>query len=147
MPVMSPKRMVDAPRCISTRAPSSAQSLSPVVIGRLTTAETQSGSPAGWKETEPRRWLIRATRPDGSLSAATARLAKLTVNNSAAKKSVLVRTIIPIPPGFICCHLSLHDDRSSPYLFFLLSPCAAPIDSSVHDATPFDDWAIQTSEI
>ena len=61
-PVWSESRMAAEPRCSSAREPSSAQSLSPVVIGRFTTAETQSSVPAGLKETLPRRKARRATR-------------------------------------------------------------------------------------
>ena len=47
------KRIVAEPRCNSAREPLSAQSLSPVVTGRLIAADTQSVSPAGWNETDP----------------------------------------------------------------------------------------------
>src|SRR5215470_1142538 len=61
------------PRCSSARESLSAQSLSPVVIGRLGTASTQSSVPAGLKETAPLIWLRRATRLGGSSSSAAAR--------------------------------------------------------------------------
>jgi len=50
---MAERRMTAEPSCTSARESTSDQSLSPVVMGRLGTAPTQSSSPAGWKETEP----------------------------------------------------------------------------------------------
>src|SRR2546429_5674503 len=49
-PVWSDSRMTAVSRCNSARDRSSDQSLSPVVIGRFTTAATQSSVPAGLKE-------------------------------------------------------------------------------------------------
>ena len=51
--MFSLRRITADPSCNSAREPLSAHSLSPVVMGRLATASTQSVSPAGWKETEP----------------------------------------------------------------------------------------------
>src|SRR5579871_1656879 len=80
-----------APTCNSARESLSAQSLSPVVTGRLRTASTQSSVPAGLKETEPRKKLRRATRVGGSSSSAEARdgtnkarsMAKASIENFA----------------------------------------------------------------
>ena len=65
-PVVLPRRRLAEPMWSSARAPLSAQSLSPVVMGRLMTALTQSSVPAGLKETAPSVWLRRATRVGGS---------------------------------------------------------------------------------
>src|SRR5690349_4117380 len=65
--------MTAYPRCNSARELSSDQSLSPVVIGRLTMAVTQSSVPAGLNETLPRMNAMRATRLGGSSSSAAAR--------------------------------------------------------------------------
>ena len=78
-------RMTAEPMCNSARESASAQSLSPVVIGRLIEAATQSLSPAGWNETDPRRKLSRATRAGGSSeSAAAARWGRPTAISRAA---------------------------------------------------------------
>src|SRR6516164_8656857 len=61
-PVWSDSRMTAVSRCNSARDRSSDQSLSPVVIGRFTTAVTQSSVPAGLKETLPPVYARRATR-------------------------------------------------------------------------------------
>ena len=71
-PVSPARRIAADPVRSSARAPLSVQSLSPVLIGRFTTAETQSSVPAGSKETEPCIYPRRATRPGGSSSSATA---------------------------------------------------------------------------
>src|SRR6266478_4681011 len=72
-PVLAPRRIDAEPRCSSARESWSAHSLSPVVMGRFTTAETQSSVPAGSKETEPSATLRRAMRPGGSSWSAAAR--------------------------------------------------------------------------
>ena len=46
-PALASTRMIAEPICTSAREPASAHSWSPVVMGRLVTAETQSDSPAG----------------------------------------------------------------------------------------------------
>src|SRR5690242_13868450 len=46
----------------------SSQILSPIVAGRLRNALPHSVSPAGWKETDPSRKLMRATRVGASAS-------------------------------------------------------------------------------
>ena len=55
-PVVPARRIVAEPMPSSARAPVSVQSLSPVVVGRLTTASTQSELPAGWKERDDIAW-------------------------------------------------------------------------------------------
>ena len=72
-PVWSDSRMTAVSRCNSARDRSSDQSLSPVVIGRFTTAATQSSVPAGLKEILPFVYARRATRLGGSSSSAAAR--------------------------------------------------------------------------
>ena len=52
-PVLLERRIAAEPMFSSAREPLSVQSLSPVVIGRLTMAVTQSSVPAGLKETLP----------------------------------------------------------------------------------------------
>src|SRR5207244_13594627 len=69
----SDSRMTAVSRCSSARDRSSDQSLSPVVIGRFTTAATQSSVPAGLKEILPFVYARRATRLGGSSSSAAAR--------------------------------------------------------------------------
>ncbi len=46
-------RIAVDPICISALDLSPVQTLSPVVIGRFSTAQPQSVSPPGWKETSP----------------------------------------------------------------------------------------------
>ena len=65
----APRRMAAPPTCNSARELASAHKRSPVVSGRLTTAHTQSGWPAGEKLTVPLIALRRATREGGSAAA------------------------------------------------------------------------------
>src|SRR5271157_1488761 len=91
MPVSPARRKAAESTCSSARESLSVQSLSPVVTGRLATAETQSSVPAGLKETCPFVTLRRATRPGGSSSSsAAARLgaakANAKINENSANK-------------------------------------------------------------
>src|SRR5437016_9226603 len=72
----------------SARPSRSAQSLSPVVSGRLTIASTHSSVPPGSNETAPETKLKRAARLGGSsLSAAKAEVARKLSANIAAKST------------------------------------------------------------
>src|SRR5437660_2448500 len=72
-PVSLDSRTVAAPKCSSARDPWSVHSLSPIVIGRFSSAPTQSSVPAGSNDTAPWRYPSRATRLGGSSSSAAAR--------------------------------------------------------------------------
>src|SRR4029077_500323 len=73
--------------CSSARESWSTQSLSPVVMGLLTTAVTHSSVPPGSNDTDPSTWLNRATRVGGSSSSAAARCGtQNNANNVSASK-------------------------------------------------------------
>src|SRR6266436_2021922 len=75
--------------CISARESWSAQSLSPVVMGLLTTAVTHSSVPPGSNDTDPSTWLSRATRVGGSSLSAAARCGTQNIANDASAKTLI----------------------------------------------------------
>src|ERR1700687_2410708 len=75
--------------CSSARESWSAQSLSPVVMGLLTTAVTHSSVPPGSNDTEPSTWLSRATRAGGSSSSAAACCGMQRIVNNVSAKTLI----------------------------------------------------------
>jgi len=93
-------RWIDAdPSSTSAREFWSAQSRSPIVIGRFGTACTHSDSPAGSKDTDPCIYPSRATRPGGSSywSCATAERENAAIDSTvAARKNLNARRLLAI---------------------------------------------------